>query len=325
MSRVVATPVFHAAAAPTTHFGALRGGYPTFIMRRFDLNTFLITTEKYDITDAILVPPIAVAILMNPYTRTRPFLKKLKGAGCGAAPLGRDVQAKFHELMDPSAPLTQVWGMTETSCIATFFPYPEHDDTGSVGRLIPNLEAKLIDLDGNNISAYGVRGELCVRGPTVTQGYYNNPEANASSFDSDGWYKTGDVAYCDEATRKWYIVDRRKELIKVRGFQVAPAELESVLLLHPNIVDVAVIGVKEPGTDDELPRAYVVRRPTAEGKKLAEADVKAYVAERLAKYKALTGGVRFLDAIPKNPTGKILKKVLKEEASKESGETRAKL
>lgn len=325
MSRVVATPVFHAAAAPTTHIGALRGGYPTFIMRRFDLNNFLITTEKYDITDAILVPPIAVAILMNPYTKTRPFLKKLKGAGCGAAPLGRDVQAKFHELMDPEAPLTQVWGMTETSCIATCFPYPEHDDTGSVGRLIPNLEAKLIDLDGNNISAYGVRGELCVRGPTVTPGYYKNSEANATSFDSDGWYKTGDVAYCDEATRKWYIVDRRKELIKVRGFQVAPAELESVLLLHPHIIDVAVIGIKEPGTDDELPRAYIVRRPTAEGKKLSEEDVKAYVSERLAKYKSLTGGVRFVDSIPKNPTGKILKKVLKEEASKESSETRAKL
>lgn len=144
MSRVIATPVFHAAAAPTTHFGSLRAGYPTFLMRRFDLDAFLNTTEKYDITDMILVPPIAVGILMSPYSKTRPFLEKLKSGACGAAPLGKDVQARFHELMDSSAPLTQVWGMTETSCIATYFPYPEHDDTGSVGRLIPNLEAKCV-------------------------------------------------------------------------------------------------------------------------------------------------------------------------------------
>lgn len=103
-----------------------------------------------------------------------------------------------------------------------------------------------------------MRGELCVRGPTVTPGYFNNQEANATSFDSDGWFKTGDIGYCDEATHKWYIVDRRKELIKVRGFQVAPAELEAVLLLHPHIIDAAVIGISFPASDDEFPRAYVV-------------------------------------------------------------------
>lgn len=144
MSRVIAIPVFHAAAAPTTHFGTLRGGYPTYIMRRFDLQGFLETIEKHNVTDLTVVPPIALAILMSPFSRTRPFLKKLKSGACGAAPLGRDVQARFHELMDAHAPLTQVWGMTETSCIATFFPFPEHDDTGSVGRLIPNLEAKCV-------------------------------------------------------------------------------------------------------------------------------------------------------------------------------------
>lgn len=179
-----------------------------------------------------------------------------------------------------------------------------------------------MDEDGNNISAYGVRGELCVRGPTVIPGYFNNPEANASSFDSDGWFKTGDVAYCDEKTRKWYIVDRRKELIKVRGFQVAPAELEATLLLHPYIIDAAVIGISRPGTDEEFPRAYIIRRPTAEGKRLSEDEVKNYISERLAKYKGLSGGVHFVDAIPKNASGKILKKVLKEETAKE---TRSKL
>lgn len=317
MCKVVPTPVFHAAAAPSTHFSTLKSGYITYIMRRFDLNEFLDAIEKYNITDLMMVPPIAVGILMSPHARTRPFLKKVKFAGCGAAPLGRDVQGKFHELMDKDAPMTQVWGMTETSCVAMRFKYPEHDDTGSVGRLIPNLEAKLIDIDGNNISAYNTRGELCVRGPTVTPGYFNNPEANASSFDADGWFKTGDIAYCDEATGKWYIVDRRKELIKVRGFQVAPAELEAILLLHPQIVDAAVIGISFAGSDEEWPRAYIVKRLTEEGQKLTAADVQQYMKERLAKYKSLTGGVVFVEGVPKNASGKILKKVLKEISKRE--------
>lgn len=104
-----------------------------------------------------------------------------------------------------------------------------------------------------------MRGEICVRGPTITPGYFNNPEAITQAFDSDGWFKTGDIAYCDEATWKWYIVDRKKELIKVRGFQVAPPELEAVLLSHPFIIDAAVIGISFPNADIEDPRAYVVR------------------------------------------------------------------
>lgn len=304
-------------------------------MRRFDLEEFLVTMEKYQITDLTMVPPIAIAILMSPISHKRPFLKNVRLAACGAAPLDKDVQARFRALMGNDAPFTQVWGMTETSCVATMFPFPEHDDTGSVGRQIPNLEAKyisriptlsnlneltggrLIDEDGTNISAYGARGELCVRGPTVTPGYFNNAEANAQAFDSDGWYKTGDIAYCDESTRKWYIVDRKKELIKVRGFQVAPPELEAVLLSHPHIVDAAVIGVSVPNADTEFPRAYVVRRPGAEGAKLTEAGVQKLVLERLARFKALTGGVAFVEAIPKNPSGKILKRVLRDEAKGE--------
>ncbi|KAJ1705643.1 AMP dependent ligase/synthetase [Aspergillus flavus] len=113
------------------------------------------------------------------------------------------------------------------------FPYPEKDETGSIGRLVPNVEAKLIDDQGRNITAYNVPGELCIRGPTVTPGYFDNVSANSSAFDDDGWLKTGDIASCDGASRKWYIVDRKKELIKVSGFQVAPSEVEAVLLSHP--------------------------------------------------------------------------------------------
>lgn len=190
---------------------------------------------------------------------------------------------------------------------------------------------RLVDDQGKNISAYNTRGELCVRGPTVTPGYFNNPAANAESFDEDGWYHTGDIAYCDAASKKWYIVDRKKELIKVRGFQVAPPELEAVLLSHPLIVDAAVIGIKDKREDgSELVRAYVVRRPR-KGEGLTEDEVKEYLGQRLAKYKALTGGVRFVEAIPKNASGKILKRMLREEAERESkgregaGEDKAKL
>ncbi|KAJ5526555.1 hypothetical protein N7513_010714 [Penicillium frequentans] len=305
LSRIIALPVFHASAAPVTHISTLKAGQEAYMMRRFNLEEFLSNVEKYNITDLAMVPPIVIAVLMSPISKKRPFLKKVRGAACGAAPLDKELQARFRSMMADGSPFTQVWGMTETSCVATMFPYPEHDVTG------------LVDDDGNNISAYGVRGELCVRGSTVTPGYYKNPEANAQSFDSDGWYKTGDIAYCDESTRKWYIVDRKKELIKVRGFQVAPPELEAVLLSHPQIVDAAVIGITFPGADTEFPRAYVVRRPGNAGEKITEHDVQKYVLERLARFKALTGGVKFVGSIAKNPSGKILKRVLREDAKKE--------
>ncbi|KAK5795749.1 hypothetical protein VI817_005034 [Penicillium citrinum] len=302
ISRIIAVPVFHASAAPVTHISTLKAGNVAYMMRRFDLEGYLSTVERFDVTDLAMVPPIVIAILMSPLSQKRPFLRKVRLAACGAAPLDKDVQARFRSLMGDDSPFTQVW---------------EHDDTGSVGRLIPNLEAKLIDESGQNISAYNVRGELCVRGPTVTPGYYKNQEANAQSFDNEGWFKTGDIAYCDRETRKWYIVDRRKELIKVRGFQVAPPELEAVLLSHPQVIDAAVIGITIPGATTEFPRAYVVRRQATDGEKVTEEELRKYVLDRLARYKELTGGVKFVGSIARNPSGKILKRVLREDAKKE--------
>jgi 4-coumarate--CoA ligase len=150
----------------------------------------------------------------------------------------------------------------------------------------------------------------------VIPGYFNNPKANADSYTSDGWFKTGDIMYCDGKTKLWYIVDRKKELIKVRGFQVAPPELEEVILAHPDVADCAVIGVR-PTKDaqDDLPRAYVVRQP---GAKITEQEVKDCVGNTLAKYKALTGGVVFVDEIPKSASGKILKRILREQAEQET-------
>lgn len=345
MSRVVATPIFHAAAAPGTHVSALASGHVVFMMRRFELKAFLHAVETFRATELGLVPPIAIAIVTSPYATTRPFLATVRNARCGAAPLDKQLQARLQHLLSNGAALTQVWGMTETSCVATMFPYGEHDDTGSVGRIIPNVELKfvwqafspisrflhqltvplrLVGDDGREIRDYGVRGEICVRGPTVTPGYFDNNTANAESFDSEGWYKTGDIGYCDGKTRKWYIVDRKKELIKVRGFQVAPSELEAVLISHPQVIDAAVIGVALPGAEGEFPRAFVVRRPGGEGLKLDERAVREYMESRLAKYKALTGGVKFVDAIAKNASGKILKRLLREQ-SKSDLEVSAKI
>ena len=307
--RIIAVPMFHASSVPTAHTSALRSGHVTYVMRRFELEPLLASISKYQITEIGVVPPIAIAIIMSPLTKNY-SLKTIKTASCGAAPLAKETQQRLYELLDPSATVTQVWGMTETSCIASMLHYPEPDTTGSVGRMLPNVDAKLIDDDGKDISAYDVRGELCVRGPIVIAGYFNNPEANAKDWDKDGYFHTGDIAFISKAEKKWYIVDRKKELIKVRGFQVAPPEIEAVLLSHPGVVDSAVIGVSKKGEEDiEHPRAFVVRRP---GTNVTEKELLEYCGQRLAKYKTLTGGVVFLDSIPKNASGKILKRILRE-------------
>lgn len=185
---------------------------------------------------------------------------------------------------------------------------------------------RLIDDEGKDITAYNVPGEMCIRGPTIISNYFNSPHATADSFDSEGYFKTGDVMYCDSKTKKWYIIDRKKELIKVRGFQVAPAEIEGVLLAHPQVLDAAVIGLQKPDEPEvEQPRAYVVLKPGSSGGAADEASIKAFCKERLAKYKELSGGVVFMDAIPRNATGKVLKRILRDMAKAGSGNGGAKL
>jgi len=202
--------MFHAAAAPSTHTSALRSGHANYIMRRFEVDTFLENIEKYKITDLTLVPPIVASIVMSPNPNKIKALSSVKVASTGGAPLDKIMQARFQELLDPATPFTQIWAMTETSCLASLFYYPENDDTGSVGRFVPNIDVKLVDDEGREITAYDVRGELCVRGPGVIRGYLDNPGANARDFDEDGFFHTGDILYCDNKTKLWYIVDRKK-------------------------------------------------------------------------------------------------------------------
>ena len=317
-------PMFHAALAPRAHVSTLRQGDRTYIMRRFDLEAYLANIERFGVTTISVVPPMAIAIIMSPLSR-KYSLKSCRWCTVGAAPLRPETQARFQKLLRADCPMTQVWGMTEASCIATRFEFDEFDVTGSIGRPIPSVDMKLVDDNGHDMGkVYDVRGEMCLRGPTVVMGYHKNEKANAESFDEQGFYHTGDIGYCDSKTKLWYIVDRKKELIKVRAFQVPPPEIEGILLDHEDIVDCAVIGieVREEGKGEEvteLPRAYVVRRPGLREQDLTEEMVKEYVKPKLARYKWLEGGVRFMEAIPKSANGKILKRILREEAKAETG------
>ena len=310
-------PMFHAAMAPRCHTSTLKLGETSYIMRRFEMEPYLSNIERFGATELYLVAAMAVAISMSPLVK-KYSMKSIRSGLVGAAPLSKETQAAIKPYLAPGAPVTQVYGMTEVSCILTMFQWPEDDTTGSVGRCIPGMDLKLVDDDGKDITGYDVVGEMCARGPTVIKGYLNNPEANRVSFDQDGFYYTGDMMYCDGRTKLWYVLDRKKELIKVRGFQVAPPEIEGVLLTHPFIVDAAVISVPaDNALDGEWPRAYVVRRPGTSPEQLTEKDVYEWVAGKLAKYKRLEGGVRFRDIIPKNASGKILKRILRDEAKKE--------
>ncbi|ETN43109.1 uncharacterized protein HMPREF1541_02267 [Cyphellophora europaea CBS 101466] len=312
-------PMFHAAVAPRALTSIWKLGEKAYIMRRFEVDAFVRNIERFGVTDLFGVPPMLVAIIMHmPVQKGEVSLRSIRSGAVGAAPLTKETQARITSYLAPGATFTQVWGMTESNCIASRFPWGEADETGSVGYLSPGMEGKIVDVEtGEEIREYGRRGEACVRGESVIPGYFNNAEATRKSWDPDGFYHSGDVIYVDEKTKKLYIVDRVKELIKVRAFQVAPPEVEGVLLEMEGIVDAAVIGVKDDKDGEgEACRAYVVTRPGWEGK-LTERDVYDWVKERLVKYKHLDGGVKFVPQIPKTPSGKILKRLLRDEFEKE--------
>lgn len=211
---------------------------------------------------------------------------------------------RFLKRAPPNTDILQGYGMTETS------PAITHMVKGSVkyesvGGPIPNTEMKVVHPETCSSLAARQTGEICMRGPQVMKGYFNRPTDTAEFIDSEGWLHTGDLGYYDEEGH-FYVVDRLKELIKVKGNQVAPAELEEILRSHPDIDDAAVVGVPDDRAG-EVPRAFVVpRRPD-----ISEEDIKKFVAAKVSEHKQLKGGVHFLTAIPKSPSGKILRRQLK--------------
>lgn len=207
--RLLCTPMFHVSNVPRAHTSPLRSGLRTYVMRRFELQSWMQNIERFGITEANMVPPMVIQVINSPLT-AQYSLKSIRNAWVGAAPLAAEPQARYKALLRHDTPFNQVWGMSETSCIATMCHYPEHDATGSVGRFLPNMDAKLVDDEGRDITGYDVRGELCARGPLIVKGYYNNARANAESWDEDGYFHTGDIAVRKRENGLWYIVDRKK-------------------------------------------------------------------------------------------------------------------
>ena len=299
-------PFFHIYGMTVIANAALRGGSTVVTMPRFDLEQFLQLIQDHKVTKGFVVPPILVALAKHPVV-DRYDLSSLVRLTSGAAPLGEELAKAVADRL--GCEVRQGYGMTETSPVTHMVPASRTDWTkyGSVGPVIPGVEAKLIDVETGEEVGEGERGELCVRGENVMKGYFHNPEATAQTIDSDGWLHTGDVAVVD-GEGDFTIVDRVKELIKYKGYQVPPAELEALLLSHDAIADAAVIPVPDEEAG-EIPKAYVVRKPDHD---LRADEVMAFTAERVAPYKKVRQ-VAFVDEIPKSASGKILRRVLVEQ------------
>ncbi|KAL2854126.1 hypothetical protein BJX68DRAFT_39702 [Aspergillus pseudodeflectus] len=314
-------PMYHAMAQNIFIAAALNRGVPVYIMPKFDFLKMLEYTEKFHITDYIIVPPVVVALAKHPAVKSGKYdLSSIEAIGSGAAPLGREVCEEVEALWPPGRiNIKQGWGMTETTCSILGWDPNEKSFSASVGELNANCEAKIMAEDGVTELGRNERGELWVRGQNIMKGYWRNPQATKETKTEDGWLKTGDIAYVD-TDGKFHVVDRKKELIKVKGNQVAPAELEAILLEHPAVADAAVIGV--PLNNDEAPRAYIVLKP---GQSATAKDITTFMDGKVSRIKRITGGVIFQDAIPKNPSGKILRKALREQAKQEMQGVVAKL
>ncbi|EXJ66130.1 uncharacterized protein A1O5_10745 [Cladophialophora psammophila CBS 110553] len=301
-------PAAHIAGCQGYYVNPAIAGGPVYWMPKFDFPKFLDYNKKFRITHFFSVPPIYLLIAKSPLVTDQ--FKTLVHAVGGAAPMGAELQAMAEKKL--GCQISQTWGLSETTGSVTAMPWDQDDKTGSVSPLLSNVRMRIVDDEENDVEE-GLEGEFIMQGPMVTKGYWDNEVATRESFTRDGvWFKTGDIGVCRNGL--FYVVDRKKELIKYKGLQIAPAELEALLLSHPLIRDAAVIGIPEPGGfGNEIPRAYVV----ADRSKISEQEIKDYVKRSLAQHKQLRGGVVYLDGIPKSPSGKILRRDLRELAKRE--------
>ncbi|KAL1836145.1 hypothetical protein VTJ49DRAFT_5531 [Mycothermus thermophilus] len=322
-------PFSHIYGLVVVAHSATWGGDEVIVLPKFEFTDYLQAIERFKVNHVPVVPPIVVRMLSGKDILKRYDLSSIRVLFTGAAPLGRETAVELLKLY-PKWKIGQGYGMTESSTVVC--TTSEHDICpGTSGSLLPGTRVKVVDPDGKEITEYGKPGELFVQSPSVTLGYLNNEKATAEAFvwDEDGrWLRTGDeviVTKSDNGYEHITIVDRLKELIKVKGHQVAPAELEAHLLTHPSVDDCAVIAVPDD-RDGEVPKAFVVTPASvaASGKTDAEiaADIIRHVQEHKAHYKWLKGGVEFVDVIPKSPSGKILRRLLRDrerEARKKKG------
>ncbi|GAB2935960.1 4-coumarate--CoA ligase family protein [Streptomyces heilongjiangensis] len=306
--RVLAVlPFFHIYGLTALMNAPLRRGATVVVLPRFDLEVYLAAIEKHRITHLYVAPPIVLALAKHPAAE-RYDLSSVRHVLSAAAPLDARLAAACSARLG-LPPVVQGYGMTELSPCSHLVPLDQAAAAppGTVGKLIAGTEMRIVSLDDPAEDVpVGEPGEVLIRGPQVMKGYLGRPDATAAMIDADGWLATGDIAHCD-ADGWLHVVDRVKELIKYKGFQVAPAELEALLVTHPGIADAAVIG-RYNDDGNEVPHAFVVPHPTTA---LTEADVMMYVAERVAPYKRVRH-VTFVDGVPRAASGKILRRELRE-------------
>ena len=294
-------PFYHIYGMTVIMGGALHSGATVVTMPRFEIEQFLGLIQQYKVTTAYLVPPIVLALAKHPAVDNYD-LSSLSNIMSGAAPLPESVAttcATRNRVL-----VRQGYGLTETSPVTHTNPRDRMIKVTSVGPSVPNTEFRIVDLSTGQDVPTGELGEVCIRGPQIMKGYFRNPEATRAMIDADRWLHTGDIGRADD-DGYLYVVDRVKELIKYKGFQVAPAELEAVVQSHPAVADVAVV----PSPDEEageVPKAFVVVKPNA---MVTAEDLMSYIANRVSPQKKIRR-VEFIDAIPKVPSGKILRRHL---------------
>ncbi|KAF5282543.1 hypothetical protein FQA39_LY04950 [Lamprigera yunnana] len=302
-------PLFHGFGLVKT-LNYVTFGLHVVQIQVFKEELFLKSIEKYKAQSILVVPTIMIFLMKSPLV-DKYDLTSLMEIGCGAACLSKEVLTSVKKRLNIKH-VRQGYGLTETTAICCITPL-HSTKCDSIGKVLPCTLAKIVDVDTNTALGQNEQGELCFKGDIIMKGYLKNEEATKNTMDEDGWLHTGDIGYYDE-DEHLYIVDRLKELIKYKGFQVPPAELEAILIKHPNIKEAIVVG-KPDLEAGELPTAFIVETP---GKTITEQDVHKFVEDKISPEKRLRGGVRKIDVLPRNATGKIMRHVLRELLKTES-------
>ncbi|KAJ2647907.1 hypothetical protein IWW40_004336 [Coemansia sp. RSA 1250] len=297
-------PMFHIYGILVSNVPILSGGV-IVVMEKFDFAQFCSQIQQHRIDTVYVAPPIILALAKSPEV-AKYDISSLRYINSGAAPLSKELQLEAEHKLNLF--VTQGYGMSETSPLVARSMCGV-SKSGSIGQLCPNTEAIFVDEDGKRVGV-NQTGELCVRGPQVMLGYYHNEAATKDTLAEDGFLHTGDIGHID-SNGEMFVTDRKKELIKYKGFQIPPAELEGLLTDHPAVVDAAVIPVYDKSQATELPKAFVVIRPGAKRPGI-EDEISQWISKRVVDYKRLRGGIEITDAIPKSATGKILRRVLKD-------------
>ncbi|XP_072937481.1 luciferin 4-monooxygenase-like [Epargyreus clarus] len=298
---LVVTP-WHHALGLVGCFSYLTAGRSVIFMPRFEPGLYLKTIEKYQVSQITSVPPILITLSKYPSNHD---LSSVKLIYCGAAPLKTETINEVCKKFPSADTVRQGYGMTESTLAICKSLVVDKPKVGSVGKIVKTTTLKIVDIETRKPLGKLQEGELCAKGPLIMKGYIGKDRKE--DFDDEGFFRTGDIGYYDEEGYV-FIVGRLKELIKYKGIQVAPAEIEAVLLQHEGLRDAGVIGIPDDDAG-EVPLAFVVLQP---GANLNEDDVKRFVSEKLSNPKRLRGGVRFVSEIPKNPSGKILRNRLKD-------------